>query len=88
MRLFEFPFFIITQVQKVPAKYRHFPTAINEVNAAVFRGFAALNVGSAKASQKTKHKKKGLMKIARKNKTLRRKEIVYSAEEWAQIKKG
>ena len=27
------------------------------------------------------------MKIARKNKTLRRKEIVYSAEEWAQIKK-
>lgn len=25
------------------------------------------------------------MKIARKNKTLRRKEIVYSAEEWAQI---
>ena len=27
------------------------------------------------------------MKIARKNKTLRRKEIVYSAEEWAQIEK-
>ena len=30
-------------------------------------------------------KKKGLMKIARKNKTLRRKEIVYYAEEWEQI---
>ena len=27
------------------------------------------------------------MKIARKNKTLRRKEIVYSAEEWAHIEK-
>ena len=27
------------------------------------------------------------MKIARKNKTLRRKEIVYSAEEWVQIEK-
>ena len=27
------------------------------------------------------------MKIARKNKTLRRKEIVYSAEEWEQIEK-
>ena len=27
------------------------------------------------------------MKIARKNKTLRRKEIVYSAEEWEQIQK-
>ena len=27
------------------------------------------------------------MKIARKNKTLRRKEIIYSAEEWAQIEK-
>ena len=27
------------------------------------------------------------MKIARRNKTLRRKEIVYSAEEWAQIEK-
>ena len=28
-----------------------------------------------------------MIKIARKNKTLRRKEIVYSAEEWAQIEK-
>ena len=27
------------------------------------------------------------MKIARKNKTLRRKEIVYSAEEWEQVEK-
>lgn len=53
----------------------------------MFRGFAALNAGSAKASRKTKHKKRGLIKIARKNKTLRRKEIVYSAEEWAQIEK-
>ena len=53
----------------------------------MFRGFAALNAGSAKASQKTKHKKRGLINIARKNKTLRRKEIVYSAEEWAQIEK-
>ena len=28
-----------------------------------------------------------MMKIARRNKTLRRKEIVYSAEEWEQIEK-
>ena len=53
----------------------------------MFRGFAALNAGSAKASRKTKHKKRGLINIARRNKTLRRKEIVYSAEEWEQIEK-
>ena len=53
----------------------------------MFRGFAALNAGSTKASRKTKHKKRGLINIARKNKTLRRKEIVYSAEEWEQIEK-
>ena len=49
---------------------------------------AALNAGSAKSSRKTKiQKKRGLINIARKNKTLRRKEIVYSAEEWEQIEK-
>lgn len=53
----------------------------------MFRGVAALNAGSAKASRKTKHKKRGLINIARRNKTLRRKEIVYSAEEWEQIEK-
>ena len=53
----------------------------------MFRGFAALNAGSEKASRKTKHKKRGMINIARKNKTLRRKEIVYSAEEWAQIER-
>ena len=58
MRLFEFPFFIITQVQKIPAFYRHFPAGVNEVNAAVFRGFAALNAGSAKASRKTEMQKR------------------------------
>ena len=57
------------------------------LTSAVFRGFAALNAGSAKASRKQKHIKKGLIKIARKNKSLRRKEIVYSAEEWEQIEK-
>ena len=54
----------------------------------MFRGFAALNEDSKKASLKTEiHKKRGMIKIARKNKTLRRKEIVYSAEEWEQIEK-
>ncbi len=53
----------------------------------MFRDFAALNAGSEKVSRKTKHKKRGMINIARKNKTLRRKEIVYSAEEWAQIEK-
>ena len=54
----------------------------------MFRDFAALNAGSAKSSRKTKiQKKRGLINIARKNKTLRRKEIVYSAEEWEQIEK-
>ena len=32
-------------------------------------------------------KRKGLIIIARKNETLRRKEIVYTAEEWKQIEK-
>lgn len=54
----------------------------------MFRGFAALNAGSTKASRKTKiQKKRGLIDIARKNKTLRRKEIVYSTEEWEQVEK-
>ena len=53
----------------------------------MFSGFAALNAGSEKASRKTKHKKRGMINIARKNKTLRRKEIVYSAEEWEQVEK-
>ncbi len=53
----------------------------------MFRGFAALNEGSAKTSLKLKHQKRGLTNIARKSKSLRRKEIVYSAEEWAQIEK-
>ena len=52
----------------------------------MFRDFAALNAGTTKSSRKTKiQKKRGLIDIARKNKTLRRKEIVYSAEEWEQI---
>ena len=54
----------------------------------MFRDFAALNAGSKKASLKTEiHKKRGLINIARKNKSLRRKEIVYSAKEWEQIEK-
>ena len=54
----------------------------------MFRDFAALNAGSKKASLKTEiHKNRGMIKIARKNKSLRRKEIVYSAEEWEQIEK-
>jgi len=88
MCIIAFLIYIITQVQKVPAFYRYFPAGVNDVNSAVFRGFAALNEGSAKSSRKTEiHKKRGLMKISRKNKTLRRKEIVYSAEEWEQIEK-
>lgn len=47
-----------------------------------------LNAGSEKSSPITdKTKRKDLINIARKNKTLRRKEIVYSAEEWKQIEK-
>ena len=45
------------QVQKAPVIYRYFPAGVNEVNAAVFSGFAALNAGLTKANRKQKYKK-------------------------------
>ena len=49
-------------------------------------GANAPNAGSIKTSTITdKTKRKDLIIIARKNETLRRKEIVYTAEEWKEI---
>ena len=47
---------------------------------------ALQNVGSTKASLRTlTRKRKGLINISKKNEALRRKEIVYTSEEWKQI---
>ncbi len=54
---------------------------------ALLRGNSPLNIGSLKTRLNINYKaKKGLINIARKNTTLQRKEIVYTKEEWNQIK--
>ena len=77
---------IITQVQKSQVIYRLFISIMDKPIIEPLRSLRSeMQTRYYRASKSRMIKRKDLINIARKNETLRRKEIVYTAEEWKQI---